>query len=157
VPHDEGMIGVNAERVLRGELPHRDFDESYTGGLTAAHAAAFRLLGERLVAPRLLLFAFFLAFTAALYAIAARTPAPAGAALATLVAVAWSFPNYLASMPSWYVLALAVLGVLALLRERDTGRLGWLFVAGLSAGASVLVLVVGLYTVAAALLYLAFA
>jgi hypothetical protein len=157
VPHDEGMIGVNAERVLRGELPHRDFDESYTGGLTALHAAAFRVLGTRLTSPRLVLFAVFLAFTAAVYAIAARTLAPAGAALAALVAVGWSFPNYLASMPSWYVLTLAVLAVLALLRERDTGRRGWLFAAGLCAGASLLVLVVGLYVVAAALLYLAFA
>ena len=157
VPHDEGMIGVNAERVLRGELPHRDFDESYTGGLTALHAAAFRVLGTRLTSPRLVLFVAFLAFTAAAYAIAARTLAPAGAALAALLAVAWSFPNYFASMPSWYVLAFAVLTVLALLRERDTGRRGWLFAAGLCAGASLLVLVVGLYAVAAALLYLAFA
>lgn len=157
VPHDEGMIGVNAERVLRGELPHRDFDESYTGGLTALHAAAFRVLGIRLTSPRLVLFAVFLVFAAAAYAIAARTLAPAGAALVAFVAVAWSFPNYFASMPSWYVLALAVLAVLALLRERDTGRRGWLLVAGLCAGASLLVLVVGLYVVAAALLYLAFA
>ncbi|HEX4441521.1 MAG TPA: hypothetical protein VH854_15710, partial [Thermoanaerobaculia bacterium] len=157
VPHDEGMIGLNAERLLRGELPHRDFDESYTGGLTVLHAAAFRLLGERLMSPRLVLFAVFLAFAAAAYAIAARTLAPAGSALATLVAVAWSFPNYLASMPSWYVLAFATLCVLALLRERDTGRRAWLLLAGLCAGASLLLLVVGLYVVAAALLYLAFA
>ncbi|MEM7349697.1 MAG: hypothetical protein AAF657_02750, partial [Acidobacteriota bacterium] len=27
IPHDEGMLGQCAERLLQGELPHRDFDE----------------------------------------------------------------------------------------------------------------------------------
>lgn len=157
VPHDEGMIGANADRVLRGQLPHRDFDESYTGGLTFLHAAVFRVWGERLTSPRLLLFAAFLAFTAAAYAVASRWLVPAAAVLVALLAVSWSFPNYLASMPSWYVLALAVLAVFALLRGRDTGRRRWVFAAGLCAGASLLVLIVGLYVVAAGLLYLAFA
>jgi hypothetical protein len=34
IPHDEGTLGLSAERVLRGDLPHRDFDEVYTGGLS---------------------------------------------------------------------------------------------------------------------------
>ena len=44
VPHDEGTLGLSAERVLQGQLPHRDFDD-YTGGLTFVHALAFRLFG----------------------------------------------------------------------------------------------------------------
>src|SRR3989454_5257856 len=32
VPHDAGSLAQSAERVLAGELPHRDFDEIYTGG-----------------------------------------------------------------------------------------------------------------------------
>ena len=32
IPHDEGLLGQSAERVLSGELPHRDFDDPYTGG-----------------------------------------------------------------------------------------------------------------------------
>ena len=34
IPHDEGSLAQSAERVLAGELPHRDFDEIYTGGLS---------------------------------------------------------------------------------------------------------------------------
>jgi hypothetical protein len=34
VPHDEGRLGQSAERILVGELPHRDFDDPYTGGLS---------------------------------------------------------------------------------------------------------------------------
>ena len=42
VAHDEGTLAQSAERLLQGELPHRDFDELYTGGLTWLNAAAFR-------------------------------------------------------------------------------------------------------------------
>lgn len=30
IPHDEGALAQSAERVLLGQLPHRDFDELYT-------------------------------------------------------------------------------------------------------------------------------
>src|SRR5262245_50429123 len=44
MPHDEGTLGLSAERVLQGQMPHRDFDD-YTGGLTYLHALAFRVWG----------------------------------------------------------------------------------------------------------------
>ena len=43
IPHDEGFFAQSADRVLNGELPHRDFDEVYTGGLTFANALSFRV------------------------------------------------------------------------------------------------------------------
>src|SRR5262245_53117178 len=61
VPHDEGMLGQAAERVLGGELPHRDFDDLYTGGLSYLNAAAFRLFGVSLVSPRIVLLLVYLA------------------------------------------------------------------------------------------------
>src|SRR5215831_3019999 len=42
LPWDDGTMAQAAERVLRGQLPHQDFNELYTGGLTQLHAAAFR-------------------------------------------------------------------------------------------------------------------
>jgi hypothetical protein len=58
-------------------------------------------------------------------------------------------------MPSWYNLFLATLGAWALLRHVESGRLSWIFLAGLAAGLSVLVKIIGLYDVAAVLLFLA--
>src|SRR4029453_7091374 len=52
VPHDEGLLGQSAERVLAGQLPHRDFDEVYTGGLSYLHALAFKLGGVRSIVLR---------------------------------------------------------------------------------------------------------
>jgi hypothetical protein len=156
VPHDEGMLAHNAERTLRGELPHRDFDESYTGGLTQLHALTFRAFGVRLLSLRIVLFLFFLLFIPTLYAVARRLLPPWPAGLVALLGVVWSVPNYFASMPSWYVLFFSTAGTYALLRERETDRKSWLFAAGLCGGVSLLSIVVGLYFVAAALLYLAF-
>src|SRR5688572_6444325 len=122
VPHDEGTIAHAAERVLRGESPHRDFDEPYTGGLTALHAVAFRALGTNLLTLRIVLFLSFLPFVAALYAIALRLAKPAVAVLIALLAVAWSVPNYFASLPSWYNLFFATFGALALFRHLEDGK-----------------------------------
>ena len=153
VPHDEGLIAQTAERVLSGELPHRDFTEVYTGGLTYAHALAFRLLGTNLMSPRLMMFAVFLAWVPALYYVIARFVRPVTAAALTLLAVVWSVPCYPVSLPSWYNLYLATFGTAALLRYVDTRWRPWLVVAGLCGGISFLVKVVGLYFLAGGLLF----
>jgi hypothetical protein len=155
VPHDEGALAQSAERVLQGQLPHADFAEIYTGGLSYLHALAFQVLGMTLLAPRLTLFLFFLAWVPALFYCLSRFLPPVAAAVATLVAVTWSLPNYFAAMPSWYNLFFATFGMAALLRYAESPNRGWLFLAGVAGGVSLTIKIAGLYYVAAALLYLA--
>ena len=90
IPHDEGTLAQPAYRVLEGELPHRDFDDPYTGGLALLHALAFHLLGKSLLTIRIVLLLFTTAFIPALYSIVARVTPPLGAGLITLLAVSWS-------------------------------------------------------------------
>ncbi len=156
VPHDEGAFGQSAERVLRGQLPHRDFIEIYTGGLSYLHALAFELWGTNLVSLRLMLFVFFIAWVPATFYVASRFVPPLAAGVVTLLAVAWSTPMYPAAVPSWYNLFFAVFGAAALLRFLETEHRRWLVLAGACGGLSLLVKVVGLYFVAAALLFLVF-
>lgn len=156
VPHDEGTIAQSAQRVLEGQLPHRDFDELYTGGLTYLNALAFRLFGETLLAPRIMLYLFFLAWVPAVYRIASRFSSALAAAAVTLLAVAWSLPNYSAALPSWYNLFFATFGVAAILRYLDTGTRTWLLLAGLSCGVSFLFKLSGVYFAAGVLLFLVF-
>jgi hypothetical protein len=156
VPHDEGMLGQSAERVLAGELPHRDFDDPYTGGLSYLHALAFHLLGTNLVSLRWLLLLFFLAWVPAVYYVASCLVSPLTAAGAVLLAVVWSVPNYFAALPSWYNLFLAVFGAAFLFRHLETGARKWLAAAGACAGLSCLIKIAGLYNVAAVLLFLFF-
>jgi 4-amino-4-deoxy-L-arabinose transferase and related glycosyltransferases of PMT family len=153
VAHDEGTLGQSAERLLQGQLPHRDFDEIYTGGLTYLNAAAFRVLGVNLFNLRIVLFAVFLAWVPAVFYVASRLVKPIAAAGVTLLCVAWSLPNYTAPLPSWYNLFLTVFGVAALFRWLEDRRTRWIVVAGAAAGLSFLVKVIGLYFVAGVLLF----
>lgn len=66
-PYDEGTLAQSAERVLNGELPHRDFDEMYTGGLSFLNALAFRELGTNLATMRVVLFMTFLLWVPAVF------------------------------------------------------------------------------------------
>jgi hypothetical protein len=144
-PPDEGFLGQTAERMLGGEVPHRDFDDFYTGGLTALHALTFKFLGVRLIALRAVLFGAVVLWVPALYAVARRFARPLLAGAVTLLAVVWSVPAYPASMPSWYNLFFATAGLLAALRYLETGRYRWLFASGACGGLSILAKIVGVY------------
>lgn len=156
VPADDGILGQSALRVMQGQLPHKDFAEIYTGGLSMVHALGFRVFGVSLMALRRCAFLFFLAWIPAVYYVAACFTRALPAGLITLLAVAWSYPNYPASMPSWYNLFFATFGAAALLRYVEVRRARWLLVAGVCGGASILMKIIGAYYIAGGLLVLAF-
>ena len=153
VPHDEGLLGQSAERVLSGQLPHRDFDETYTGGLSYLHAVAFSSCGVRLISLRYALLVFFLAWIPALFAIARRLTSPPAAPLATWLAVMWAM-RYFASMPSWYNLIFATFGFAAIMKYVDGGGRWWLFAAGAAGGASLAIKSAAIYYLVGATLFL---
>src|SRR5512133_4175771 len=136
IPLDDGALAQGGERVLRGDLPHRAFDEVYGGALSYLNAAAFRIFGTNLGAIRIPLFVVFVAWVPTVYYLASRFVRPLMAAGATLLAVAWSLPNYTAAMPSWYNLFLATFGLAALFRHVEDGRRRWLVLAGVAGGLS---------------------
>jgi hypothetical protein len=155
-PLDEGLLAQSAERVLNGQLPHRDFVDVYTGALNVLDAAAFGIWGRNLMAIRNLLCLAAVLWVPILYGIALRVASPWAAGLAVLGAVGWSVPYYPLGMPSWYVLFLASAGTLALLKFMETHRRQWLLAAGLAAGAACTIKITGLYFIAAALLTLVY-
>lgn len=150
IPHDEGVLALGAERALAGELPHRDFDAVYTGGLEYFHGLTFTLLGHQFRSLRIALLVFTIAFIPAIYFLAARFCGPLAAATVVLTGLVWSLPNYFAPLPSWYQLFLATFALAALLRGVETGRGRWLFVAGLCGGLAFIVKSVGGAYIAAA-------
>lgn len=156
VPADEGTLAESADRVLQGDIPHRDFHEGYTGGLSYLNAAAFRLFGTNLASMRYMMFVFFLAWVPSIYYAASRFVSPLVASAVTLIAVAWGPPNYAAAMPSWYNLFFATFGLAALLRYIDARSHHWLLFAGFCGGISFLFKQLGLYFVAGTLLFLLF-
>ena len=157
IPHDEGMLGQSAERVLAGGLPHIDYEEPYTGGLTWVHAAVFKLVGIDLLYLRWLLFAGAVAAQMLTYFILRRYLEPVGAAIGAWVALGWSFPNYFAALPSWWLLVCALACTWSFVRYVDTGRPIDAAVAGLAAGMSILVKQTGLYVLMALVMALVYA
>ena len=155
IPHDDGMLGQAAVRVLTGELPHRDFHDVYSGALSYWHALSFVFFGIHLLSPRVLLLVCFAGFIAVAYGVARRFASPRLAAGVVLLSSVWSLPNYPAAMPTWYNLFLAVCGLWCLFRYIESGRSRWLLTAGVACGISVVFKIVGLYTVAAVLMILA--
>ncbi|MFL2869393.1 MAG: ArnT family glycosyltransferase [Pirellulaceae bacterium] len=152
IPHDEGLLAQSANRVLNGELPHHDFQDAYTGGLSYLHAASMSAFGVSLYSIRLCLFITALLTIPAWYLVAARFITPIAAATTTLVCLTWSFPNYLAALPTWYTLAFASWTLFALLKYGDSLSSKWLMIAGLMCGISICIKIVGLYPLAATLL-----
>jgi len=155
IPHDEGMLGQTAVRVLTGELPHRDFMDAYSGGLSYWNALAFVLFDIHLMAPRYLLYGCFLGFLLSTFAVARRFVPDRIAAAAVLCISVWSLPNYPSAMPTWYNLFLALAAIWCFFRYVETGIRAWIIGAGFACGLSLAVKIVGLYTVAGMLMALA--
>lgn len=157
VPHDDGTIGQAAQRVLKGELPHHDFDDVYTGLLSVMNAAAFRLFGVNILAVRIVLVAGTLIAMVAVYGLCRRVLPAWAALLAATAALLSSVPNYFCPLPTWYNLFFTLFALMALLQYHDTQQLRWVAIAGALVGTSFLFKLVGLYFVAAAAMYVLFA
>ena len=138
---------------MRGELPHRDFVALWSGGLDYLNAAAFRVLGPRLATLRTVVAAAWLLGLAAMFVAARHLLSAWVAGALTLCAALWTLPLSPHPLPSWYNLFLALFGVAAVLQWLRGRRRIWLVAAGAAAGASVAVKIVGLYFVAAVLLF----
>ena len=153
-PWDDGSLGQMAARTLGGQLPHRDFADIYTGGLSFFDAGVFWLFGTDLLWLRVAMFPFFMLFVAATYFILLRFVRPSFAALLTAALVVWTVPNYPAAMPSWYNLFLSIFGIAAVVLWLERRRNRWLVVAGVCGGLSLLVKLVGLYYLAGIVFFL---
>jgi hypothetical protein len=156
IPGDTGALAHAAERVLDGELPHRDFDDPYSGALSVLNAASFAVWGEHVSSMRRIWIAAASAFCGLLYFAARRALNRSAALGVVLAAFLWSIPNYPSPMPTWYNLFFAAAGAWALDRYLTTERLAWVAVAGACGGVSILFKVVGLYFFAAAGLFFVF-
>ncbi len=122
IPLDDGTLAQSAARVLRGQLPQRDFGDPYTGLNAILGALALRLFGIRLISLRIPLVAGFALWLPGMWMLCRRFASSSVALAATGLAAVVSVPAYPAAMPTWFGLFLVTWGALALVRF--TGRLG---------------------------------
>lgn len=153
IPWDDGGMALSAERVLHGELPHRDFDDPWTGGWSYFQSALFRLGGVSLAMLRVPIFIVWLAGLFFAFVVARRFLGPVLSGLAVLSSATWSLFAWHLPLLNWYYAPLALATVWAVLRFEERASRGWLVLAGLCIGLSLLVKVTGLFLLAALLVW----
>ncbi|MEO5826051.1 MAG: hypothetical protein ABIR59_09200 [Gemmatimonadales bacterium] len=154
-PHDEGLLGQSAERVLRGEIPHRDFDDPYTGGLALVHALAFSIFGIRLTVLRYVVAFAAFCWLSGIFFLARRWLSAPRASLLTLLVLVWSVPIYPAAIPSWYVLFLVTASAAVVIVWRVDKPRAALISSGLLLGVGMTIKITALFGLAGLLLALA--
>lgn len=107
---DEGIYAHLADRILLGEVLHRDVQDLYAGYADFANAAAFYLFGVRLVSMRYPL-AVLTVIQAALMFLILRRRGITAAVVAALVLTSLGFVQFLNPTANWYALFCAVLTI----------------------------------------------
>ncbi|HYU59542.1 MAG TPA: hypothetical protein VEK39_02175 [Solirubrobacterales bacterium] len=135
---DEGLLLVEPERVLDGDLPNRDFESFYGPANTYLLAGIYDVTEPDVVIERGVGFVYRLAIIAGVFALAS----PAGlvvAVAAALISGTLMFTLGLAAFAYFGGLALAIAGLFLLTRATTTPRArGRLFVlAGVAGGLAI--------------------
>jgi hypothetical protein len=109
-PADEGIYAHVAERLLLGQVLHRDVQDLYPGYVNLANAAAFSLFGVRMVSMRYPL-AVLTVIQAGLMFLILRNRGVTTAIVGALALTALGFVQFLNPTANWYTLFFAVLTV----------------------------------------------
>lgn len=122
-PPDDGHYAHVAERLLAGEVLHRDVQEVHGGTINFVNAAALAAFGRRLVSLRYPLAAAGLASALLVFVLVARR-SPVLATVTAVAATSLGVLQYLDPGPHWYCLALLFAAVWVLERVPE-GAAGW--------------------------------
>ena len=132
-PYDEGNAIYPAVRILNGEMPHRDFNTLYTGGVYYFYAALFSVFGIHAGVVRIAT-ALLVGLVAVMTVrIAARFMNGAWSFLPGIIFLL-AYPLNPTSYHSWYAVLFGIFALISVLRYLDTGLLRFLLPAGLAAG-----------------------
>ncbi|MGA7096657.1 MAG: glycosyltransferase family 39 protein [Acidimicrobiia bacterium] len=134
LPNDDGTLAEMAERIRRGQIPHVDFDDPYTGLLSYLNAFALGVFGENLLSLRYPYWLLVGLWMIAMLVLARRVLGPVESALAVAGIAFASVFTHISPMPTWYVLMIGTFAVLATVRFIEAGNRAWLVLAGALVG-----------------------
>lgn len=154
---DDGAMAHMADRVLHGDVPHRDFDEIWTGGWSVFQAQIFRVFGTSLTVLCETTVGTWLLGLTAMFLIAQRLSGLALGVIATVLGAIWSLAAWPYPLANWYYLTFGLWSIYAVLRFRESRRPGWLLLAGACSGLAFDFKMTGLFLLAALLLWGAYA
>lgn len=116
---DEGFTNYGAQRLLAGQIPHKDFFFLWSPGILYWHALWQKIFGASLLAGRFsqLLFCSLIVFCVPLISKLHLKTSVAGANFAACCATLWGFALWNMPYASWYAIAFCYLALLALRRN----------------------------------------
>jgi 4-amino-4-deoxy-L-arabinose transferase-like glycosyltransferase len=135
-PADEGIYAHVADRILLGQVLHRDVQDLYAGYADFANAAAFSLFGVRIVSMRYPL-AVLTVIQAVLLFLILRRRGITTAIVAALVLTSLGFIQFLNPTANWYALFCTVVTI-AWLSWSQAGRASRDVVTGMLLGTTFL-------------------
>ncbi len=153
VPFDEGWILEQATRTMRGDLPHRDFVDLWTGGWSFIHAGLFVVFGPSMAVMRTVILLAWLAGLVLVYRIVRRWAEPVLCAAAVVVTALWTLWAWQMPLLNWFYAPLALFAVAALLPHEGRSPQRGHVIAGVAAGVMFTLKLTGLFLLAAILLW----
>ncbi len=136
--YDEGFALLNGERILRGDLPYRDFWTIYPPGQSYVLAAVFALFGHTMKAARVYDTLVRLLIVVGVYMVSQRVAGVPVALIAAALVTLWLGTVMFYAYAVFPALALALFALLGLIEYLRTGRLHRLAFSGALTGVTAL-------------------
>lgn len=147
-PLDDGVLGALADLVRRGYVPHVDFVDPYSGGLSILNAAWLSTFGSSLASLRVPFLIGLAASSIGVAQVARRYLNNAVAVLFALICFVVPVLMFRIPMPTWYTTFLTV-GAIHLTVTRRVPTVRALLAAGALLGVGIAIKITGLYAVSA--------
>ena len=130
---DEGALAYGAERVLQGQIPHRDFYCNHPPLSSYTAVAMFKLFGTSLASLRILGLCIYLLIPLLVYSLLRHLTKPLIALVAAIPAAIFGMPLYhFIPFASIHAITAMLAAMLFMMRAVFTGRRWWAFGAGLT-------------------------
>lgn len=132
--YDEGFAVLNGERILRGEIPYRDFWTVYPSGQSWVLAAVFGVFGTSLGAARVYDTLVRFALVVGVYFIGTKIAPRPAVLVASAVVALWLGTILFYAYAVLPALMLALLAIRCLIEYAATDRQMWLAIGGVLIG-----------------------
>jgi hypothetical protein len=135
---DEGFTLVGAERILRGQIPYRDFSAFYTLGSFYQTAILFKLFGDSLAVARTALLGYAGIFASVTYLLTRRVYGRSAALFAAALLTFGCMPSCFLALHNWDSTLFALLAIYCAQRILDSRSPIWPFLLGFAAALTLL-------------------
>lgn len=136
---DEGIVLQGADRILRGEVPYRDFFSFYTPGSFYLVAALFKIFGNSFLVVRTSIAVVGAGCSVITYLLARRVCSREIALLAAAFTMTNSVAYRFLVLHNWYSTFFACLTVFAAIKLLESQKPAWYFATGSFAALTVLI------------------